>query len=73
MPFKSKAQQRFMFAAQERGDLPKGTAEKWAKHTPDIKSLPEKVKKKKYKAKKDGRKLKECVLKYNELYKSLIV
>ena len=39
MPFKSKAQQRFMFAT-----MPK-TAEKWAKHTPDIKGLPQHVKK----------------------------
>jgi hypothetical protein len=45
MPFKSKAQQRFMFAAEERGDLPKGTAERWAKETPDIKKLPEHKKK----------------------------
>jgi len=42
MPFKSKAQQRWMFAAESRGELPKGTAKKWAEHTPDIKSLPEK-------------------------------
>lgn len=46
MPFKSKAQQRFMFAAEERGDVPKGTAKRWAKHTPNIKKLPEKVHKK---------------------------
>jgi hypothetical protein len=39
MPFKSKAQQRFMFAT-----MPK-TAEKWAKHTSDIKGLPQHVKK----------------------------
>ena len=45
MPFKSKAQQRFMFAAESRGDVPKGTAERWAKETPDIKSLPEKKRK----------------------------
>jgi len=45
MPFKSKAQQRFMFAAESRGDVPKGTAERWAKDTPDIKSLPEKKRK----------------------------
>lgn len=37
MPFKSKAQQRFMFAT-----MPK-TAEKWAKETPSIKSLPQHV------------------------------
>lgn len=39
MPFKSKAQQRFMFATQPK------TAEKWAEETPNIKSLPQKVKK----------------------------
>ena len=47
MPFKSKAQQRFMFAAESRGDVPKGTARRWAHHTKSIKSLPEHAKKKK--------------------------
>ena len=51
MPFKSKAQQRFMFAAEDRGDVPKGTAEEWAraseKKPGGIKALPEKVKQKK--------------------------
>lgn len=37
MPFKSKAQQRFMFAT-----MPK-TAEKWAKETPNMKKLPQHV------------------------------
>lgn len=41
MPFKSEAQRKFMFAAQSRGELPKGTAEKWAKETPKGKKLPE--------------------------------
>jgi hypothetical protein len=40
MPFRSKAQQRWMF--HEHPEM----AERWAKHTPDIKSLPEKVKNK---------------------------
>lgn len=44
-PFASKSQQRWMFAAEARGEVPKGMAEKWAHHTPDIKHLPEKVKK----------------------------
>ncbi len=44
MPFKSKAQQRWMFAAEDRGEVPKGTAERWADHTPDMKELPEKKK-----------------------------
>jgi len=38
MPFKSKAQQRFMYAT-----MPK-TAEKWAHETPNIKKLPQHVK-----------------------------
>ena len=44
-PFKSKAQQRFMFAAEARGDVAKGTAKHWAHATKDIKKLPERVKK----------------------------
>ena len=40
MPFESKAQQRFMFAAEARGDILKGTAKKWVEHTKDIKNLP---------------------------------
>ena len=41
MPFRSKAQARFMFAAEGRGDIAKGTAERFAHHTPGgIKSLP---------------------------------
>ena len=43
MPFKSKAQQRYMFAAEERGELPKGNSEQWAKETKNIKKLPKKV------------------------------
>lgn len=46
MPFKSKAQQRFMHAAEARGDLPKGTASRWAAETKNIKDLPNKKKKK---------------------------
>lgn len=44
-PFKSKAQQRFMFAAEARGDVAKGTARRWAHETKGIKKLPERVKK----------------------------
>ena len=43
MPFKSKAQQGKMFAMEAKGELKKGTAERWAKHTPNIKGLPKKV------------------------------
>lgn len=47
MPFKSKSQQKWMFAAQERGELPKGTAERWASETSNIEKLPNKLKNKK--------------------------
>ena len=40
MPFKSKAQQGYMFAK-----MPK-TAKRWAKETPNIKALPKRVAKK---------------------------
>lgn len=45
--FQSKAQQRKMFAMEERGELPKGKAKEWAKDTPNIEKLPEKKRKKK--------------------------
>jgi hypothetical protein len=50
MPFKSKAEARWMFANKP------AMAKRWAKETPSIKKLPEKVKKKKSKPKKKGRK-----------------
>jgi len=46
MPFKSKAQMRWMFAAEERGEIPKGTAKRWAEHTKNIDKLPERKRKK---------------------------
>jgi hypothetical protein len=52
MPFKSKRQWRAFFAMEARGELPKGTAEKWARETKkagkSYSSLPER-KKRKYK------------------------
>jgi hypothetical protein len=42
-----------MFAAEDRGEVPKGTAERWAHHTKSIKALPEHVKKH---SKKHGKK-----------------
>jgi hypothetical protein len=45
MPFQSKAQQRFMFAAEKRGKVKKGTARRWAHETKDMKHLPERKKK----------------------------
>jgi hypothetical protein len=39
MPFKSKAQERLMYAKHPK------IAKEWAKETPDIKALPNKVKK----------------------------
>lgn len=47
MPFKSKSQQRWMYA--NKPDM----AKKWSDHTPDHKSLPEKSKKKKKEKKAD--------------------
>ena len=50
MPFRSERQRRFMHAAEARGELPEGTAEKWSAETPKGKKLPD------Y-AEKDGRQL----------------
>lgn len=40
MPLKSKAQFRKLLALEEEGKVKKGTAEKWAKETPNIDKLP---------------------------------
>ena len=45
VPFKSKSQERLFFAKEAKGELPKGKAEEWAHETPNIKKLPEHVKK----------------------------
>lgn len=52
---------RYFFAAEERGELPKGTAKRWAEETKNIKSLPERVSdsKKKNKSKKSNYYLKK--------------
>lgn len=62
MPLQSKAQMRYLFAAEKRKEVPKGTAEKFVKETPKakLKRLPEykeqdeKVMRKYAKAKKKG-------------------
>jgi hypothetical protein len=41
MPFKSAAQRRYVYAAEARGEMPEGTAEKWSAETPKGKKLPE--------------------------------
>jgi len=50
MPFKSKRQWRAFFAMEARGELPKGTARRWARETKaagkSYRSLPERVKRK---------------------------
>ena len=51
MPFQSKAQQRYMFAAEKRGELKKGTARRWAHETKDMKHLPNRKKKSKKRGK----------------------
>lgn len=44
MPFKSKAQRRFMYAAERDGRVPEGTADRWEDETPKGKdALPEKA------------------------------
>jgi hypothetical protein len=45
---------RAFFAMENRGELPKGTAERWARETKNIKRLPERVRKKKGEGKKSG-------------------
>lgn len=47
MPFKSKAQQRKMFELEKEGKVKPGTAEQWAKETPNISKLPQRVSKSK--------------------------
>jgi hypothetical protein len=32
---------KWMFAAEKRGEVPHGTAERWAHHTPGLSRLPE--------------------------------
>jgi len=63
VPIKSKAQMRYLFSAQERGEIPKGTAEKFVKETPksklaklpEYKKQDEKTMRKYAKAKKSGK------------------
>ncbi len=42
MPFKSKAQRKWMYWAEAHGKVPKGTSARWEKHTKN-KKLPKKV------------------------------
>jgi len=55
MPFRSKAQQRLMFAKESRGELKRGTARKWAHETPNMRRLPERVGKRKSQARASRR------------------
>lgn len=45
MPLKSKAQERFLRAAEARGEIKKGTAERWREETPKrkLEKLPERL------------------------------
>jgi len=45
MPIKSQAQRRWLYWAEKKGKMPKGTAKLWAEHTAKLKGLPERVKK----------------------------
>jgi len=47
MPIRSKAQMRWLFASENRGELPQGTAKRWVKETTgSLRRLPERIKKK---------------------------
>jgi len=46
MPWRSKAQVRKFYAMQSKGEMSPETVEKWKEHTPDVKSLPERLHKK---------------------------
>lgn len=43
MPFKSKSQIRKFRMLESQGKLPKGTTQKWLRHTRNLKSLPQRV------------------------------
>lgn len=45
MPFKSKAQIRWMAQAEKKGEVKKGTFDLWKAHTHAMKTLSNKVKK----------------------------
>ena len=49
MPYRSKAQMRLFFAKEQKGELPLGTARRWAHHTNNLKKLPQHVKHKEQK------------------------
>jgi hypothetical protein len=40
MPFESESQRRLFWAKEKRGELPKGTADRWSHETKDLKHLP---------------------------------
>lgn len=40
MPFASRKQRAWMYAAEKRGEVPAGTAERWQAETPKGKKLP---------------------------------
>jgi len=44
MPFKSKAQLRKFFELRDQGKMTQETIDKWTSETPNIKSLPERIK-----------------------------
>lgn len=58
MPYASKAQMRYFFAAEKEGKLPEGTARRWAHETKergtDLKTLPDHKKKSKKQMKKSA-------------------
>lgn len=43
MPFRSKAQMRKFAVMERQGKLPRGTFRRWLRHTPNVKRLPRRV------------------------------
>ncbi|GIW59064.1 MAG: hypothetical protein KatS3mg087_0130 [Patescibacteria group bacterium] len=70
MPFKSKAQWKWMFAAEERGEVPKGTARRWAHETSkSYKKLPPRKGGKKKTEKKAGLDILAAIEKLDAAYR----
>ena len=55
MPFRSKAQLRKFGAMVRRREISKAKFQEWLKETPNVKSLPERVSKKKTKKKRKSK------------------
>jgi hypothetical protein len=52
MPFRSRAQVRKFYALKKKGKMSQSEIDKWTNETPSIKSLPERIGKKKSRKRK---------------------